>query len=35
MEMQAAEGKTPIEAIEALLKFVGAETVPEFKAQNV
>ena len=34
IEMQAEEGKTPLETIKALLRLVGAETVPEFKAPH-
>lgn len=32
--LQAAEGKSPLEALEALLKVVGAEGVPEFKKMD-
>lgn len=34
IELQAAEGKSPLETIEALLKVVGAEEVPEFKKKD-
>ena len=31
VEMQAEEGKTPLETIAALLKLVGVDEVPAFK----
>ena len=31
IELQAAEGKSPLETISALLEIVGAESIPEFK----
>lgn len=34
IELQAAEGKSPLETIEALLKVVGAETVPRFEKKD-
>lgn len=34
IELQAAEGKSPLETIEALLKVVGAEKAPEFKKMD-
>lgn len=34
IELQAAEGKSPLETIEALLKVVGAEGIPEFKKKD-
>ncbi len=33
IKLQAEEGKTPLEAIEALMKVIGAET-PEFKTEG-
>lgn len=33
-EMQAEDGKTPLETITALLKLVGADEIPEFKTED-
>ena len=34
IEMQAEEGKSPLETIAALLRLVGADEVPEFKKKD-
>ena len=34
IEMQAEEGKSPLETIIALLRLVGADKVPEFKKED-
>lgn len=34
IRLQAAEGKSPMETIEALLKVVGAESIPEFAKKD-
>ena len=31
IQMQAEEGKTPLETITALLRLIGADSVPEFR----
>ena len=31
IQMQAEEGKTPLETITALLHLIGTDSVPEFK----
>lgn len=34
IEMQAEDGKTPLETITALLELVGADEIPEFKTED-
>lgn len=34
IEMQADEGKSPLETIKALLRLVGADKMPEFKKKD-
>lgn len=34
IEMQADEGKSPLETIAALLRLVGSDKVPEFKKKD-
>lgn len=34
IEMQADEGKTPLETIKALLRLVGSDEVPKFKRMD-
>ena len=34
IEMQADEGKSPIETIKALLRLVGSDKVPDFKKMD-
>ena len=35
IEMQAEDGKTPLETITAPLKLVGADKIPEFKTEDL
>ncbi len=34
IEMQADEGKSPLETIKALLRLVGSDKVPDFKKMD-
>lgn len=34
IEMQAEEGKSPLETITALLRLVGSDEVPDFKKKD-
>lgn len=34
IEMQAEEGKSPLETIVALLRLIGSDEVPEFKKRD-